>query len=114
MRDSRERSLGYREVLKLCQEALDILSGGPWTQAPASAQSTDSSESDPDRTEPDEAPRLQPVSEFLSETDTMISEVSRLIRRYEAMKDTEDMTLDALADGVNSFTGAAQEKLNKG
>ena len=101
-------------MLELCQEALDILSGGPWTQTPASVQSTGSSDSDPDQIEPKEALGLQPVSKFLSETDVMISEVSRLIRRYEAMRDTEDMTLDALADGVNSFTAATQEKLNKG
>lgn len=101
-------------MLKLCQEALDILSGGPWTQAPASAQRTDPSDRHPDRIEAGDARELQPVREFLSETDMMISKVSRLIRKYEAMRDTEDMTLDALVDRVNSFTGATQEKLNRG
>jgi hypothetical protein len=35
------------------------------------------------------------------------------MRKYEAMKDVEDMSLDALAESIHAFTSAAQERLNK-
>jgi hypothetical protein len=61
----------------------------------------------------DGTPESQPVSRFLSETDQIISETYSLMRRYETMKDVEDMSLDALVESIHTFTSAVQERLNK-
>jgi hypothetical protein len=70
-------------------------------------------EEDTDLGGTDDSPESQPVSRFLLETDQIISETYSSMRKYEAMKDVEDMSLDALAESIHAFTSAAQERLNK-
>jgi hypothetical protein len=105
--------LGYQEVIKLCEEALALLEGGSPIQAQRSEPSTPPVEEDFSLGGSDDSPESQPVRRFLSETDQVISETYSLMRRHEAMKDVEDMSLDALAESIHAFTSAAQERLNK-
>jgi len=44
----------------------------------------------------------------------MISEATSLLRKYEAMRDAEDLDLELLAEGVRQFMSAVREKLNEG
>lgn len=111
MKESRE--LGYQEVIRLCQEALALLEEGSPIQAQQSEQSMPPGENDADLGRSDDSPESQPVSRFLSETDQIISEMHSLMRKYDAMKDVEDMSLDALAESIHAFTSAAQQRLNK-
>lgn len=105
--------MGYREVVKLCQEALDILNEDEGIREQESRQPAGSNNY-PEHVGAEDLSEFQSVKAFLSETDRMISEVSRLMRKYEAMGDVEDLPLAALAEGVNSFTSATREKLNRG
>jgi len=105
--------LGYQEALKLCQEALTILEGG--SPVPVSEFDRDAPrpEEDSGADEANDSPESQRVGRFLSETDQIISETYSLMRKLEAMKDVEDMSLDALAESIGAFTSATKERLNK-
>jgi hypothetical protein len=105
--------LGYQEVIKLCEEALALLEEGSPIQAQQSESSTPPVEEGFNLGGSDDSPESQPVRRFLSETDQAISETYSLMRRHEAMKDVEDMSLDALAENIHAFTSAVQERLNK-
>jgi len=105
--------LGYQDVLRLCQEALTILEGRSPMPAQQSERVVSRAEDDTDLGETDDSPESQPVSRFLSETDQIISETYSLMRKLEAMKDVEDMSLDALVESIGAFTSATKERLNK-
>jgi len=105
--------LGYREIIKLCQEALALLKEGSPIQVQPPEPSRSLVEEDADPGGSADSPESQPVKRFLSETDQVISEVYSLMRRYEAMKDVEDMNLDTLAESIHTFTSAVQERLNR-
>lgn|GEM_PF-1578307 len=107
--------MGYSEVLKLCQEALAVLT----EDAPLQDVSVTPGSTRTDRPEGqvdlDGAPSVaQPINVFMSETDQLISEISTLLRRYETMRDIEDMSVETLANEIRAFTSSVQQELNRG